>query len=116
MNQPTKYWAAAILMDASAFGLLYLWQVDGMDRAGAVFQFVCWAIAIMTLLGAFGINREHVANNPRPKGFAAYHFCSEVALIGLIVWVGLVPLAAFRLVSVVMFESAYQAAKRDPAA
>jgi hypothetical protein len=113
MNQPTKYWAASLIIDASALSMFYLWQVEGVDRAGAVFQFGVWAITLMTALSAFSITRKHVAENPRPKGFAAYHFCSEVALIVALVWVGFVMLAAFRLFAVLLFESALIAATKD---
>jgi hypothetical protein len=112
MNQPVKYWATSLVIDAGVLAMLYLWQIEGIDRAGAVFEFACWALTLMTFCAAFAIDREHIEKNPRPKGFAVYHFCSEIAMLGVLVWVDLMFLASVRLFAVLLFEGARESAKK----
>ena len=115
MKQPAKYWTASVGLDAFVLGMFYLWWIEGIDRAGAVFQFACWALTIIMLLGALGIDRDHVVKNPRPKGFGIYHFVSEIAILVALVWADMMILAAVRICAVFIFESALNVARKKAA-
>lgn len=106
-------WGSSLVVDVVVFGSYYLWQVEGIYRAGLVFTFFCWSISIILFIAIPGMNGDVVKKSHRPNGFAWYHFVSEVALLVMLVWANMPILAAFRLIAVLAMECARNQALKE---
>jgi thiosulfate reductase cytochrome b subunit len=87
-------WAYALATDALVFGCFYLWQVEHLEAAHRFLTFILWTFAVLYLVaGLFG--KEMKAK--RSGLYIAVSHITSMAVIGLMVWTGMValPIAYF---------------------
>ncbi|MFA9439432.1 hypothetical protein ACDA63_07325 [Uliginosibacterium sp. sgz301328] len=100
---PTKRWLAALGGDAVFFGCLYLWQAYGMDGAGNIVAFMAWFFGVFGILFGFS-NPSEVSS--RTRGFATYHWISEILIVASLIWYGLVFAATAKALGALFVEAA----------
>lgn len=83
-------WLYAITTDALVFGCFYLWQIEHVAAAKSFLNFILWTFAILMLIAGFVADKE---KKRRGFVFSFYVNVSHIALIGLMVWSGMVAVA-----------------------
>ena len=108
--QVLRYWIRAIAIDMATLWLLAYHLETGSAGAARVFQLWVWATTIVMLLFGLCGDRSFI-EKPRPWGFKLYHGLTEILLISAMAWAGMSFLAAFRVVTTLLFEVARE---REP--
>lgn len=104
--KPITYWATALVSDSALFAGLYFGVTLPLEQLVSLVVFWAWAGTTLCLIVGLLGDKTVFKMHPRPKGFAAYHWATEIGMISAFVVLGYLWLPIARLVGVMLVEGA----------